>query len=69
MILHVVVKKEKKYCVSVGPIGPTFCVNIENHNKKVPPFVYRITLFHVSISAPVFNYRGAAAVSFDVNRI
>ena len=37
-------------------------VNIENHNKKVPPFVYRITLFHVSISAPVFNYRGAAAV-------
>ena len=34
------------------------CINIGNHNKKVPPFVYRITLFHVSISAPVFNYRG-----------
>ena len=54
--------KGEVYFLSVGPIVSAFLrehsVNIENHIKKVPPFVFRVTLFHVSISAPVFNYRG-----------
>ena len=58
--------KGEVYFLSVGPIVSallrTHSVNIENHTKNVPPFVYRITLFNVSIYAPVFNYRGAATV-------